>query len=144
MFTQFTVFFDGQYWVGVLEIVDGGQLRAARHVFGSEPTGPELYEFALHGFTGLADRAWASGAAPVHDAEKRGRRPGNPKRVARILARERAAPSVSTAAQQALKESMTARATERRTSQRQDREQDRRERRAKARGKARERHRGRA
>lgn len=69
MSTQFTVFFDGQYWVGVLEIVEDQQLRAARHVFGAEPTGPELYEFALHRFAALAAQARKSSAVPIDKAE---------------------------------------------------------------------------
>ena len=144
MLTQFTVFFDGQYWVGVLEVVDDGQLRAARYVFGAEPTGPELYEFALHEFAGLAARARASCPVPAQDARTVRPRLGNPKRAARLLARERAAPPVSTAAQRALKESVTARATERRVEQRRATEQERVERRAKAKNKARGRHRGRS
>ena len=139
MSTQFTVFFDGQYWVGVLEIVEDQQLRAARHVFGAEPTGPELYEFALHRFAALAAQARKSSAMPIDKAEST-RRPGNPKRAARMLAKQRAAPPVSTAAQQALKEALTARAAERRAVHRQTREQDRQLQRTTARRKARERH----
>ena len=142
MSTQFTVFFDGQYWVGVLEIVEDQQLRAASHVFGAEPTGPELYEFALHGFAALAARARASSAVPVDDAARSTRRPGNPKRAARMLAKQRAAPPVSTAAQQALKETLSARAAERRAVDRRAREQDRQLQRVTARREARDRHRG--
>jgi hypothetical protein len=141
---QFTVFFDGQYWVGVLEVVDDDQLRAARRVFGAEPSGPELYEFALHDFACLAERARASCPVPADDARTAGPRLVNPKRTARLLARERAAPPISTAAQRALKESVTARAAERRVDQRQAREQERVERWAKARSKARGRRRGRS
>lgn len=141
MSTQFTVFFDGQYWVGVLEIVEDRQLRAASHVFGAEPTGPELYEFALHRFAALAARARASSAVPIENARST-RRPGNPKRAARLLAKERAAPPVSTAAQQAMKETVTARAEDRRAAHRRAREQDRQQQRTTAHRKARERHRG--
>ena len=51
---QFTLFFDGRFWVGVLELHErrrgaeandqGGTVRAARHVFGAEPSDVELYE----------------------------------------------------------------------------------------------------
>jgi hypothetical protein len=142
MSTQFTVFFDGQYWVGVLEIVEDQRLWAASHVFGAEPTGPELYEFALHGFAALAARARASSAVPVENTGRSSRRPGNPKRAARQLAKERTAPPVSTAAQQAMKETVTARAADRRVAHQQAREQDRQQQRTTAHRKARERHRG--
>ena len=142
MSTQFTVFFDGRYWVGVLEIVEDQRLRAASHVFGAEPTGPELYEFALHRFAALAARARASSAVPIENAAGSTRRPGNPKRAARMLAKERAAPPVSTAGQQAMKETVTARAADRRAAHRRAREQDRQQQHAADHRKARERHRG--
>ena len=57
---QFTLYFDGRFWVGVLELHErrrgaeandqGGTVRAARHVFGAEPSDAELYDFLLtHG-----------------------------------------------------------------------------------------------
>ena len=86
MSSTFSVYYDGQFWVGVLELVEHGEVRAARHVFGAEPSGPELYDFGLHGFAGLLD---AATAAPPVAAGSAHRRP-NPKRVARQVARERA------------------------------------------------------
>jgi hypothetical protein len=107
--TTFTVFFDGQFWVGVLEIHDAGKVQAARHVFGTEPTGPQLYEFGLHEFGDLLTAAESCEPAPAS-----GRPRVNPKRIARLVARERAAPVVSTAAQNAMRLSIEARAKERR------------------------------
>lgn len=34
--TTFTVYFDGQFWVGIVERIDEGGLSAARVVFGAE------------------------------------------------------------------------------------------------------------
>jgi Protein of unknown function (DUF2992) len=65
----FTVFHDGHFWVGVLELHadDGG--RAARHVFGPEPGNAELAEFcAGPGYAALSRAAAA--APPVPDAER--------------------------------------------------------------------------
>jgi len=45
--TSFTVFLEGPFWVGILEIRDDDGVRVARHVFGEEPSGPELYAFGL-------------------------------------------------------------------------------------------------
>ena len=48
--TIFTVLFDGRFWVGVLERHDAGQVRAARVVFGAEPSDVELHAWLLaHG-----------------------------------------------------------------------------------------------
>lgn len=109
MSSIFTVYFDGQFWVGVLEIHGAGQVQAARHVFGSEPTGPELYEFGLREFGALLDAAESCIPAPASSRPR-----VNPKRIARLVARERAAPVVSTAAQNAMRLSIEARAKERR------------------------------
>lgn len=35
--TTFTVYFDGQFWVGVVERIDEGGLSVARVVLGAEP-----------------------------------------------------------------------------------------------------------
>jgi hypothetical protein len=42
-----TIFFDRRYWVGTFERVDKEGYSVARHIFGKEPTDPEVYEFVL-------------------------------------------------------------------------------------------------
>jgi len=44
------VFFDGQFWKAIIErIDDSGGVAIGTHVFGAEPTNPELVRFALDG-----------------------------------------------------------------------------------------------
>ena len=43
----FTVYFDGQFWVGTVERVEEGGLSAARVVFGAEPSEEEILKFIL-------------------------------------------------------------------------------------------------
>lgn len=72
---QLTVFFDGRFWIGVLEhheLRRGGDtigraitVRAARHVFGAEPSDVELYDFLLAHGGALIDRAAASPPIPT-------------------------------------------------------------------------------
>ena len=72
---QFTLYFDGRFWVGVLEhherrrggdmIGQGITVRAARHVFGGEPSDVELYDFLLARGDELIDRAAASPPVPA-------------------------------------------------------------------------------
>ena len=72
---QFTLFFDGRFWVGVLELHErrrgaeandrGGAVRAARYVFGAEPSDAELYDFLLTHGGALIDRAAACPPAPA-------------------------------------------------------------------------------
>ncbi len=42
-----TIFFDKRYWVGTFERTDKEGYAVARHIFGAEPTDPEIYEFVL-------------------------------------------------------------------------------------------------
>jgi len=43
-----TVFFDGRFWIALAERQDqSGAASAARHVFGPEPSNPELLHFYL-------------------------------------------------------------------------------------------------
>ncbi|GLW23265.1 hypothetical protein Mame01_33080 [Microbispora amethystogenes] len=99
-----SVYFESPFWVGVLEIVEDGELRATRFVLGAEPTGPELYEFLMRHGVALLERAEAAPSVPLEERGERGERPVNPKRAAKLAAR--AAARVTrrgTAAQEALR-----------------------------------------
>ena len=110
---QLTLFFDGRFWVGVLEhheLRHGGDaisraitVRAARHVFGGEPSDVELYDFLLARGDELIDRAAASPPVPASRSAGSSSAPRpNPKRAARQAAKEAARARLSTAAQAAL------------------------------------------
>ena len=110
---QFTLYFDGRFWVGVLECRErhhGGDVngqaitvRAARHVFGAEPSDVELYDFLLTHGGALIDRAAASPPVPASRPVGSSSTPRpNPKRAARQAAKEAARVRPSTAAQAAL------------------------------------------
>ena len=110
---QFTLSFDGRFWVGVLELHErrrgaeandqGGTVRAARHVFGAEPTDVELYDFLLTHGGALIDRAAACPPVPASRPVDSSSVPRpNPKRAARQAAKDAARARPSTAAQAAL------------------------------------------
>ena len=110
---QFTLYFDGRFWVGVLELREHrrgadsnsqvGTVRAARHVFGTEPSDVELYGFLLARGGELIDRAAESSPVPAsRSAGSSTARHPNPKRAARQAAKEAARAHPSTAAQAAL------------------------------------------
>ena len=113
MASAFTVFFDGSLWMGVLEVTDdSGAVRAARHVFGAEPSDVELWEFIATCANSLFDRAFAAPA--VEASERRPRAAArNPKRLARQAAREPRRLPASTASQRALALAREKRASER-------------------------------
>ena len=45
--SEFTVFFEDPFWVGVYQRAEDGGLRACRVVFGAEPRDAEVYQFLL-------------------------------------------------------------------------------------------------
>ena len=140
MSATFTVYFNGQFWDGVLEHADGGWVRAARVTFGPEPTDGELHAWLLAHGAALIDRV---------DSAPRVRRMGaieerrvNPKRAMRDAAKEAARHRESTAAQAAIQAGLEARAAASSSQRREDRDAERARRREIARAKTKARHRG--
>ena len=43
-----TLFYDGQFWVGIVEHVEDGSLGVARIVFGAEPSNEEVLQFVVN------------------------------------------------------------------------------------------------
>ncbi len=80
---QLTVYFESPFYVGVLEEEREGRLYTARHVFGAEPSLPEIYAFVLSGLDDL--RAQMTVGLPLDQAP---RRRANPKRLQREIRRE--------------------------------------------------------
>ncbi|MER7129883.1 YjdF family protein [Streptosporangium saharense] len=113
------VYYEGSFWVGVLEMVEGDELRVTRFVLGSEPTDPELYAFLMrHGSALLAQTA-GSRAVP---AGERVERRANPKRAAKLAARQAARISTrSTASQEAMRIELESRRREAATDRRERR-----------------------
>ena len=135
-----TIYFDGQFWTGILEDHTDTGIRAVKHTFGPEPTDAQLHEFLLAHGNALLDRLTK---APVIPTGQRAARPaGNPKRAARQAAREARLPRPSTASQLALKADQESRAQDTSASARAIRERDADELRAKRRAKAKAKHRG--
>lgn len=140
MSAQFTLFFDGHLWVGVYEVDDGESVRAARVVFGKEPSAAELHEFVREHGAELVRRA--HGAVPVVE-KGGGAGKTNPKRAQRMAAKAMRERGVSTKAQEALKADMESRGEERASARRSERKRAADEAYARRRAKARQRHRGR-
>lgn len=93
-----TIYFDGQFWIGLIECVNGAQLRAVRHVFGAEPSDIEVLEFVQQHLLEVAARATAE-----VEIEHKVKGIHNPKRAAREAAKIMHQPIVSTKSQEALK-----------------------------------------
>lgn len=80
---HFTVFYNGQFWVGVALQQSSRGLKAMEHVFGPEPSLQEIYQFVNTELFQIFK------AAPVADMKQLPPRlPKSPKRAAGMAARE--------------------------------------------------------
>ena len=48
-----TIYFEKRFWVGTFERTDKEGYAVARHIFGAEPSDPEVYEFVLNHYQEL-------------------------------------------------------------------------------------------
>ena len=132
-----TVYFDGQFWIGLVEWECEEGIRYARHVFGAEPTDMEVLDFVRHGLDDALN-----GTTVALSVDDKAPRISNPKRAAREAAKVLRQPPVSTKAQEALarQHELNKLVSHRRT--RTEREEQAEHKRDVARHKAMERHRG--
>lgn len=112
------VCFDGQFWVGIVERVEGGRLSACRVVFGAEPSDEEVFAFVLGEWARLPLSEPV--ACETHEMAR------NPKRRQREAAREARRAKPSTKAQLALAEQRDAMAQKSAEHRRELREEERR------------------
>lgn len=108
-----TVYFDGQFWVALVERGNEGVLELARHVFGPEPSLPEI-EALVNGPGWSHLQFMPAGSLDTRDTAL----PTNPKRRQREAARQAVAPAPSTKSQQALQAALEAQKQESTTSRR--------------------------
>ena len=94
---KLTVYHDGQFWVGVVEVFVDGKLKADRHVFGVKPKDSEILDFINHDILQLSDCLVQGLTIHVLDPIKI-----NPKRLARQVSREIQKKGISTQAQTAI------------------------------------------
>lgn len=119
---KLTICFENPFWVGLVETEDNGSFRVARHVFGSEPTDPQVLAFIHASWNTLR-------FTQDIQIEKRGGRKMNHKRLQRAIEKEIAAHARrGTKAQQALAEQRETNKEERRISSRARRDAEKRER----------------
>ena len=95
---RLTVFFDGTYWIGIVEVERDSLLYVARHIFGPEPSEQEVYDFVQHDLLALQTRMTIG--SPIESSILR---QVNPKRAQRQVKRQLAQPAVSSKAQEAMR-----------------------------------------
>ncbi len=75
-----TIFFEKCFWVGTFERTDKEGYAVARHIFGGEPSDPEVHEFILNHYIELKFGEAKEVNIQIHRK--------NPKRVQREVRRE--------------------------------------------------------
>ena len=95
---ELTIYFDGSFWCGLIEAETDGHYQAIRHVFGAEPKDADVWDFIFQRLPHLLEQSGS--VAVVQKSEKK----LNPKRMQRLINREKRQPVVSTKAQLAISE----------------------------------------
>ena len=113
---KLTVFFEGPFWIGVVEDTEHGRLKACRHVFGSEPKDTEVLKFVDSLMMPLIERV-TQGSENAQEPRRI-----NPKRLARRAAMEMKQRGISTQSQEALRLDYESRKKERVCRSREERE----------------------
>lgn len=103
-----TIYYDGQFWVGVIEIQENGRLKAYRYVFGTEPSDTEVLEFVNQRLLAVIEKSMQIGINGKWNLNKK----INPKRLQRQVAKEMKQKGISTQAQEAIKEDIERRKVE--------------------------------
>lgn len=132
---ELSVYFDGQFWVGVFERCQNGTLSAAKVTFGAEPRNFEVLKFVCENYFKLKFSPAVEG---IPKAEHK-----NPKRVRREIQRELQNVPRCTKSQAAMKLQQEQAKTERRQVTREEREAEKQRIRELKRQKKIEKHRGR-
>ncbi|MDR7245142.1 MULTISPECIES: YjdF family protein [Priestia] len=95
-----TIYHDGQFWVGIIEVVEGGKLKVFRYVFGAEPKDTEILDFIYYRLLDVINQSFHSGL----DVKRKSNKKVNPKRLQRQVAKEINKIGISTKAQEAMKQ----------------------------------------
>ena len=134
--SEFTVFFEAPFWVGVYQRAEDGALRACRVVFGAEPRDAEVYRFLLRNWHRLPFGPALPGQSGRGAIQ-------NPKRRQREARRQTdAGRGVGTRAQQALQLQREAGKQQRQMQSKRQREEEQARQFALRRQKKREKHKG--
>ncbi|MBE9043757.1 YjdF family protein [Pleurocapsales cyanobacterium LEGE 10410] len=97
---KLSILFESPFWIALIEDERDGLLYATRHVFGSEPSSENVYEFILSlEYKTLLERMRVG--LPIDPAAKKRRI--NPKRLQRQIRREKERSGISTQSQEVMR-----------------------------------------
>lgn len=136
---KLSILFESPFWIALIEEERDGLLYATRHVFGSEPSSENVYEFILSfEFRTLIDRMTVG--LPVDSAKKKR---VNPKRLQRQIRREKERSGISTQSQEVMRLQQEENKKERQITSKEERARKQNYKRELAKQKKKQKHRGR-
>ena len=112
-----TIYFDGQFYVGIFEKTDGNKLSVCKYVFGAEPKDYDVYELILNRYYRLK-------FSPTVEIERKPVERKNPKARQRKIKNSIVGVWLGTKSQQAIKRQIEERKIERKAKSKAYREQD--------------------
>lgn len=112
----FTVFFDGQFWVGIFENIIDEKLSVCKVTFGAEPKNSEVHDYVLRSYSRLKF------SPEVNVSIGAGSK--NPKRFQREVKKQMQTVGIGTKSQQALKLQQESMNTVRRNVRKENREKE--------------------
>ncbi|WP_338749216.1 YjdF family protein [Bacillus sp. FJAT-52991] len=97
---KLTIYYDGQFYVGIIEMVSGKTLKAYRYIFSAEPKDQEILDFINRDLLKHIEKHDQKGITIQNDLPKK----VNPKRLQRMVSKEMKQANISTKAQEAIQE----------------------------------------
>jgi len=96
---KLTIYYDGQFYIGLIENISENKYKAYRYIFGNEPKDHEVLDFVNKNLFDFIKNDKHDGI-PIKQVKVK---KINPKRLQRKVAKELKKPSISTKAEEALK-----------------------------------------
>ncbi|MED3873190.1 YjdF family protein [Lysinibacillus capsici] len=96
---KLTIYYDGQFYIGLIENISENKYKAYRYIFGNEPKDHEVFDFVNKNLFDFIKNDKHDGI-PIKQVKVK---KINPKRLQRKVAKELKKPSISTKAEEALK-----------------------------------------
>ncbi len=134
---KLTVFFDGQFWIGLIERQSETKQYSSLFTFGEEPGDSQIYEFVNNDLLNIINKQSEFVEANVLQMRKI-----NPKRQKRIASKEMAANPLSTKSQEAIQKQLEKDKKERKLISREQKEEKLQYKREKTIEKKKQKHRG--
>ena len=136
---KLSILFESPFWIALLEEERDGLLYAARHVFGSEPSSKNVYEFILSGEYRILVEGMTVGLLVERSRQRR----INPKRLQRQIRQEKERSGISNQSREVMRLQQEQNKKERASISKEERETKRNYQRELAKNKRKQKHRGR-